>query len=177
MIGSYPLTRAQRVKHLSSRAVRFVDLCSTGLRASLPSVFPHSLSLLTCKIQALVTIETVRILREDVTTCYRREGVNYIETCKPLVKQYLSALNAARNENARNGRSSASSTVLMPVLIPLLHQISPPLRCLLRPLSFGWYAGVGRPRVHVVDGWQQWSVPSTVPIPFALCCRCSSVCS
>ena len=31
----------------------------------------------------MITIETVKYLREQVTTCYRKEATNHLEYCKP----------------------------------------------------------------------------------------------
>ena len=36
-------------------------------------------------LQALITIETVKYLREQVTACYRKEQTNHLEYCKPYV--------------------------------------------------------------------------------------------
>jgi NADH-ubiquinone oxidoreductase subunit 10 len=35
-----------------------------------------------------VAYETVRLLREDVIECYRREGVNHYENCKDVNQKY-----------------------------------------------------------------------------------------
>jgi NADH-ubiquinone oxidoreductase subunit 10 len=35
-----------------------------------------------------VAYETVRLLREDVIECYRREGVNHYENCKDVSQKY-----------------------------------------------------------------------------------------
>ena len=35
-----------------------------------------------------VAIETVRLLRQDVIQCYRKEGVNHYENCKAPVERY-----------------------------------------------------------------------------------------
>jgi len=42
--------------------------------------------------EALITIETVKYLREQVTACYRKEQTNHLEYCKPQVGAYLAAL-------------------------------------------------------------------------------------
>ena len=35
-----------------------------------------------------VAYETVRLLRQDVIHCYRKEGVNHHENCKEVVERY-----------------------------------------------------------------------------------------
>ena len=35
-----------------------------------------------------VAYETVRLLREDVIECYRKEGVNHYETCRDVAEKY-----------------------------------------------------------------------------------------
>lgn len=35
-----------------------------------------------------VAYETVRLLRQDVIACYRKEGVNHYENCKEVVERY-----------------------------------------------------------------------------------------
>ena len=39
-----------------------------------------------------VAYETVRLLRQDVITCYRKEGVNHYENCKEPVEKYAKLL-------------------------------------------------------------------------------------
>jgi len=41
-----------------------------------------------------IAIEYVKILRRDVITCYRKEGVNHLENCKKEVKAYHDQINA-----------------------------------------------------------------------------------
>lgn len=36
-----------------------------------------------------VAVETVRLLRQDVIACYRKEGVNHYENCKEPVERYV----------------------------------------------------------------------------------------
>jgi hypothetical protein len=35
-----------------------------------------------------VAYETIRLLREDVIECYRREGVNHYENCKDVAQKF-----------------------------------------------------------------------------------------
>jgi hypothetical protein len=39
-----------------------------------------------------VAYETVRLLREDVIECYRREGVNHYENCQDVAAKYHSVV-------------------------------------------------------------------------------------
>ena len=36
-----------------------------------------------------MAVETVRLLRQDVIACYRKEGVNHYENCKEPVERYV----------------------------------------------------------------------------------------
>ncbi|KAK9105719.1 hypothetical protein Scep_022563 [Stephania cephalantha] len=39
--------------------------------------------------EKLIDIEAAKILREKLKWCYRIEGVNHLQKCKDLVRQYL----------------------------------------------------------------------------------------
>merc|ERR1719384_1175141 len=39
-----------------------------------------------------IAIETVRLLRQDVIDCYRREGVNHFENCKEVNETYYKVI-------------------------------------------------------------------------------------
>ena len=39
-----------------------------------------------------VEIETVRLLRQDVVSCYRREGVNHYKNCRKEVDAYVECI-------------------------------------------------------------------------------------
>jgi len=39
-----------------------------------------------------IAIETVKILRQRVAECYRREGVNHYENCKEPVQDYYNII-------------------------------------------------------------------------------------
>lgn len=39
-----------------------------------------------------VAYETVRLLREDVIECYRREGVNHYENCETVNQKYFDVI-------------------------------------------------------------------------------------
>jgi len=39
-----------------------------------------------------IAYETVRLLREDVIECYRREGVNHYENCKDVTEKYYNVV-------------------------------------------------------------------------------------
>jgi NADH dehydrogenase (ubiquinone) 1 beta subcomplex subunit 10 len=39
-----------------------------------------------------VAYETVKILRQQVITCYRKEGVNHYEKCRDVAQQYYSTV-------------------------------------------------------------------------------------
>lgn len=44
--------------------------------------------------EKLVATEETKMLKEEVTRCYRREGVNHRETCRRLVEAYAAKLSA-----------------------------------------------------------------------------------
>lgn len=46
--------------------------------------------------EQLVTVATVRLLREKMKHCYRVEGVNHQENCKTYVQAYYDAITAAK---------------------------------------------------------------------------------
>uniref|UniRef100_A0A7S4NIE6 NADH dehydrogenase [ubiquinone] 1 beta subcomplex subunit 10 n=1 Tax=Odontella aurita TaxID=265563 RepID=A0A7S4NIE6_9STRA len=39
-----------------------------------------------------IAYETVRLLRQDVITCYRKEGVNHYENCKEVCETYYNTI-------------------------------------------------------------------------------------
>lgn len=39
--------------------------------------------------ERFVAVEEAKILREKVSACYRREGVNHLENCKDIVAEYV----------------------------------------------------------------------------------------
>ncbi|GMH82278.1 hypothetical protein TrVE_jg4834 [Triparma verrucosa] len=39
-----------------------------------------------------VEIETIKLLRQDVVSCYRREGVNHYANCRKEVDKYVTAI-------------------------------------------------------------------------------------
>jgi len=41
-----------------------------------------------------VAIEIVKLARQDVIHCYRKEGVNHYENCKDVVKKYIDLIQA-----------------------------------------------------------------------------------
>jgi len=41
-----------------------------------------------------VAIEAVKLARQDVIKCYRKEGVNHYENCKEVVKKYVNMIQA-----------------------------------------------------------------------------------
>ncbi|KAL2635439.1 hypothetical protein R1flu_006918 [Riccia fluitans] len=42
--------------------------------------------------EKLIAIEMAKVLRERVQQCYRREGVNHYQNCRPHVKNYLKSI-------------------------------------------------------------------------------------
>jgi hypothetical protein len=48
-----------------------------------------------------VAIENAKILREKVIDCYRKEGVNHIQICKPLREQYAAAIGLPSSGSAK----------------------------------------------------------------------------
>lgn len=42
--------------------------------------------------EKLVAIEVAKELRERVKNCYRREGVNHYQKCRPYVRNYLASI-------------------------------------------------------------------------------------
>mmetsp|Transcript_1925 Transcript_1925/g.4555 ORF Transcript_1925/g.4555 Transcript_1925/m.4555 type:complete len:104 (+) Transcript_1925:25-336(+) len=44
--------------------------------------------------ERFVAVEEAKILREQVSECYRREGVNHLENCKDLVSEYVSKISS-----------------------------------------------------------------------------------
>ena len=40
-----------------------------------------------------VAVEEAKLKREALILCYRREGVNHMENCKELVKEYRASIN------------------------------------------------------------------------------------
>lgn len=39
-----------------------------------------------------MAIETVRLLRQDVIECYRKEGVNHYENCREVATKYYNVI-------------------------------------------------------------------------------------
>ena len=48
----------------------------------------------------MVTVQTVGLLRERMSQCYRREGVNHLENCKEQVQAYWDAIRSLKQQNA-----------------------------------------------------------------------------
>eukprot|EP00956_Cyclotella_meneghiniana_P029676 scaffold72655_cov36-Cyclotella_meneghiniana.AAC.3 len=64
-----------------------IKLIKDGLgRAANPVKFLQSIEQRARERQ--VAYETVRLLRQDVIHCYRKEGVNHYENCKDVVEKY-----------------------------------------------------------------------------------------
>ena len=72
-----------------------VHLPTNQLMMFVPSS-THALPLL----QTLISIETVKVLRERMSDCYRREGVNHLENCKSFVAEYTKAIWDIKRANA-----------------------------------------------------------------------------
>eukprot|EP00518_Triparma_eleuthera_P002743 CAMPEP_0182458892 /NCGR_PEP_ID=MMETSP1319-20130603/4120_1 /TAXON_ID=172717 /ORGANISM="Bolidomonas pacifica, Strain RCC208" /LENGTH=109 /DNA_ID=CAMNT_0024657671 /DNA_START=234 /DNA_END=559 /DNA_ORIENTATION=+ len=53
-----------------------------------------------------VEIETVKLLRQDVISCYRKEGVNHYQNCREYVDAYVAAISDPDllNPKQRQGR-------------------------------------------------------------------------
>jgi len=39
-----------------------------------------------------VQIESIKLLRQDVISCYRKEGVNHYRNCRGVVEKFVSAI-------------------------------------------------------------------------------------
>lgn len=44
--------------------------------------------------ERFVAVEEAKILRDKVSECYRREGVNHLESCKEIVAEYVSKISS-----------------------------------------------------------------------------------
>lgn len=45
-----------------------------------------------------IELERVKILRQRVSDCNRKEGVNHMQSCRKEVKEYMTALRAYRSK-------------------------------------------------------------------------------
>ena len=50
-------------------------------------------------MQILISIETVKVLRERMSNCYKYEGVNHLENCKEYVEAYSNAIWEIKRKN------------------------------------------------------------------------------
>ena len=50
-------------------------------------------------LQILISIETVKVLRERMSNCYKYEGVNHLENCKEYVEAYSNAIWEIKRKN------------------------------------------------------------------------------
>lgn len=44
--------------------------------------------------EKVVAMEEVKLIREELRQCYIKEGVNHLESCKPLVDKYFKLLSS-----------------------------------------------------------------------------------
>jgi len=51
--------------------------------------------------ESWVKVMELRIVREKLGECYRREGVNHMETCKHLAERYLDMLKDSKIQGYR----------------------------------------------------------------------------
>eukprot|EP00729_Bicosta_minor_P008091 gene8091-23500_t len=49
--------------------------------------------------EVLISIETVKVLRERMSNCYKYEGVNHLENCKEYVEAYSNAIWEIKRKN------------------------------------------------------------------------------
>eukprot|EP00051_Salpingoeca_urceolata_P027293 m.480848 g.480848 ORF g.480848 m.480848 type:complete len:72 (-) comp21971_c0_seq1:84-299(-) len=42
--------------------------------------------------EQLIAVQTLNLLRDNLRTCYRKEGVNHIARCKDFADAYMAAL-------------------------------------------------------------------------------------
>lgn len=50
-------------------------------------------------LKVLISIETVKVLRERMSNCYKYEGVNHLENCKEYVEAYSNAIWEIKRKN------------------------------------------------------------------------------
>eukprot|EP00041_Stephanoeca_diplocostata_P041866 m.9254 g.9254 ORF g.9254 m.9254 type:complete len:95 (-) comp6864_c0_seq1:342-626(-) len=53
--------------------------------------------------EAVIKVETLKILRENLGACYNREGVNHYDNCKSEAQAYLAAIKDLRASGGEMG--------------------------------------------------------------------------
>ncbi|GMH53885.1 hypothetical protein TL16_g01555 [Triparma laevis f. inornata] len=56
-----------------------------------------------------VEIETIKLLRQDVVSCYRREGVNHYANCRKEVDKYVTAISDPDLLNPKQRQAKATA--------------------------------------------------------------------